>query len=353
MPTLARFDWQVFPIAEFSAHAAAWRVLNTRVTDSPALDPDFVAPLLDQFADRHARLCVAGDPGNPVAMTIVTSRRNGVWQTFQPAQAPICLWISRTDVPTAALAGALMRKLSPFALLFGLSQLDPELLPRPPDDKYLRTLDYIQTGRITVSGSFDDYWAARGKNLRHNLKRQSNRMVTDGVSGQLEILTGARDMATALAEYGRMETAGWKAVGGTAIAADNAQGRFYRDMLERFAARGAARVYAYRLAGKIAAVDLCILQGGTLIILKTTYDETMSGYSPAMLMRQAAFKDMFADGRVKHIEFYGKVMDWHTKWTREIRTLYHLNYYRYGFLARLFGQEQVPSGTVAVTPDTA
>ncbi len=62
-----------------------------------------------------------------------------------------------------------------------------------------------------------------------------------------------------------------------------------------------------------------------------------------MLMRQEAFRRIFADTRVRRIEFYGKVMDWHTKWTREIRTMYHLNCYRYSFLARFLARQDTES----------
>jgi CelD/BcsL family acetyltransferase involved in cellulose biosynthesis len=338
MSTSTSPEWRLFPIAEFPAHAGAWRALNVATADSPALDPDFVAPLLDHFGNPRARLCIAGEPREPAAMTIAVPSRLAVWQTLQPAQAPIGLWLARQAFATDCLGAALLRKLPGTPLLFGLSQLDPEIVPaNMSGGPHLQILDYIQTGRITVNGSFDDYWAARGKNLRHNLKRQTNRMATDGLMGQLDVLTEAGEMAAAVDEYGRLENAGWKASGGTAIAPDNTQGRFYRAMLERFAARGAARVFRYRLGEKTAAVDLCIEQGGTLIILKTTYDESINGYSPAMLMRQEALRHIFADGRVRRIEFYGKVMDWHTKWTKEIRMMYHLNCYRFGFLARLLG----------------
>ncbi len=46
-----------------------------------------------------------------------------------------------------------------------------------------------------------------------------------------------------------------------------------------------------------------------------------------MLMRQEAFKQVFDGALCKKIEFYGKVMDWHTKWATEVRTLYHINQY--------------------------
>ena len=38
-----------------------------------------------------------------------------------------------------------------------------------------------------------------------------------------------------------------------------------------------------------------------------------------------AFEEIFADGGFKRIEFYGRVMDWHTKWSDDIRTLFHVN----------------------------
>ena len=43
-------------------------------------------------------------------------------------------------------------------------------------------------------------------------------------------------------------------------------------------------------------------------------------------MRQEIFKQLFDDGMLKRIEFYGKVMDWHTKWADEMRTIYHINH---------------------------
>jgi hypothetical protein len=49
-------------------------------------------------------------------------------------------------------------------------------------------------------------------------------------------------------------------------------------------------------------------------------------------MRQAAFKSIFDASNIKRVEFYGKLMDWHTRWTSSTRTLYHINYYRWAWL---------------------
>lgn len=46
-----------------------------------------------------------------------------------------------------------------------------------------------------------------------------------------------------------------------------------------------------------------------------------------MLMRQEMFQLIFEDKGIRRIEFYGKVMDWHTKWSDDFRVMYHINYY--------------------------
>lgn len=46
---------------------------------------------------------------------------------------------------------------------------------------------------------------------------------------------------------------------------------------------------------------------------------------PALLMRQNYFAPLFDARAVARIEFYGKVMDWHTQWSSEIRRMYHVN----------------------------
>ena len=68
---------------------------------------------------------------------------------------------------------------------------------------------------------------------------------------------------------------------------------------------------------------------GSLIILKTTYDESIKSSSPAFLMRQEAVRQLFAEGRIRRIEFHGKLMQWHTRWSDEARTMYHINYHRW------------------------
>ena len=328
----AALSWEILPLADFDKQASRWRALNQRYGNSPLLDPLFLAPALAEFASDGARLAIGRRGEQDAAMSILQQSGRASWQTFQPANAPLgALVLDPMLVPDiGGLAPQeLARSLPGPALLIGLSQLDPAFLPRPPADSCLEDLDYIETARITLAGDYESYWASRGKNLRHNMKRQRNRLKRDGVTMRLERLTAPQDMARAVADYGALESAGWKQAAESAVHRDNAQGRFYIAMLTAFAEQGEALVLRLFYDEQLVASDLCLLRDGILIILKTSYDESVESTSPAHLMRHELIMQAFSDGDIRCVEFYGPAQDWHRRWTDEIRGLYHLNLYRW------------------------
>ena len=329
-------SWHLVPAREFGAHTARWRRLHADGAASPLLAADFVAALLDAFGSGRELLAWHGAGEDADVMAILAPGRAGTWHTFQPAQAPVGLWLQRGAGAATPWMPGLLRALPGLAPMLGLTQCDPMLTARPPDGPALRSIDYIRTAHISIDRDFDAYWESRGKNLRANLKKQRNRLRQEGVATDLEIWRTPALMAQAVEDYGRLEGSGWKAAGGTAVAADNPQGRFYRAMLETFAARGAASVYRYSLGGRLAAMDLCVEGGGCIVVLKTAYEESLAHQlSPGLLMREEACRSLFEEGRFERIEFYGRVMEWHLRWTDEVRTMYHLNAYRWPLLARL------------------
>ena len=82
-------------------------------------------------------------------------------------------------------------------------------------------------------------------------------------------------------------------------------------------------------------MNLCVCGNKSLIILKTTYDQSVKNTSPAMLMHEEIIKEIFQEREFVSIEFYGRVMDWHNKLTNNIRQMYHINYYRSGLIKYL------------------
>lgn len=343
-------NWSIYPATEWARLAAGWDALNEGGPRSPLLTSGFLGAALGAFGTGRERLACLGDPSAPDGMAVVAERRRGAWETFQPSQAPIGFWMLRPDLDLEAAARSLVRALPGFPLLLGITQQDPDLVPRPDPTAALRTLDYIETARIRVAGGFEAFWEQRGKNLRQNLRKARNKLEKAGLGISLVRLTDPAGVAQAIADYGRLESAGWKSKDGTAVHPDNAQGRFYRDLLETHCAAGRGRVYQLMLGDRIAAMDLCVHDRECIVILKTTYDEAFADYSPAMLMHQELFQSLFDAAEFGRIEFYGKVMDWHTRWTDDKRTMYHLNAYRWGWVKRLLAAEAPGPAQAEATP---
>jgi len=318
-----------------SSWAKAWDLLNDRAGALPFLASDVILAALKHFGTGKELLAVGSCSGESVAMALLTRKNAFTWESFQPSQLPLGAYLQLPGWRVDAAASTLLLALPKPALLLGLTQLDPAWLDRPQATATTTVMDYIDTAWVNVTGSFDDYWSARGKNLRQNMRKQRNKLDAEGITPRLEMLDTPDTISGAIVDYGRLESAGWKAEIGTAVQLDNAQGRFYREILENACQRGEGMVYRYWFGEKVVAVDLCVKHRDTLVILKTTYDENYKAVSPAFLMREESFRKLFEDGSIKRIEFFGKMMEWHTRWTEHSRRLYHLTHYRWSWLRYL------------------
>src|SRR4029453_15002977 len=228
--------WSLHPAREFARFAPDWDLLAAACGNVPFLQSRSLAPLLTEFASGNELLAVFSGAAGIEAMTLVCPRGKGRWETYQPSQLPLGPWVMRGKTEIGPLARSLLRQLPGFAVQVGLTQLDPLLFDRPPDRVGIGTLDYIRTAGVPVGGGFDAYWDSRGKNLRTNMRKQRKKLQGEGVPIRFEVLTQPHDVPEAIASYGVLESAGWKAALGTAIHPDNPQGRFYRAMLENFCA---------------------------------------------------------------------------------------------------------------------
>jgi hypothetical protein len=333
-------DWSFKPQTAFSFLADDWNALNRESANSPMLDAEFVSDMLKYFGEGNEMLAVC-QAGGKLAAVAVLSRTKLGWETFAPAQAVFGSWLLAKDVPLVEALRSLANSLPGFALSFGVSRQDPALTPRPQDGNGITTLDYITTGRVSAAEGFDAYWALRGKNLKHNSKRQRNGLARNGVATRLETIRDPSAIGGAVNDYATLESKGWKGKAGTALHPDNEQGKFYRAVFENLAARNEAVVYRYFYGDALVAVDLCVHRDGVLTILKTTHDEQQTS-SPALLMREESLRAMFDHDGIERVEFYGKRMDWHTKWTDDFRTMYHVTVERWPWLASMLKRLRRP-----------
>ena len=327
--------WFLQRADRFAESAAVWDELNSRCGGLPFLDTLFIQPLLEVFGSGQEWLAIGSENNLPVAAAILSPAGMGRWSLFQPSQMPLGPLLTLPALPLDEVAASLLKQLPGTTLLLGLTQIDPAVNAKPVNGNTFSMLDYIDTAWVDISGDFESYWASRGKNLRQNMRKQRNKLAADGIETALDTLRDAECVSEALRQYGVLETTSWKFEGGTAVSLDNDQGRFYAAVFESFCRAGRGVIYRYRFGDHVVAMDLCIESTGLLVILKTAYDGSNKSLSPAFLMREEQFQKLFSEGRIQRVEFFGKLLEWHTRWSEERRTLYHANAYRYRIIPKL------------------
>ena len=328
-------EWSRYPASRFADFSDDWQRLNACWLDQPIMDADFVTALLRHFFEGDEVLCVGTEEGRVTSMGFFRRIRPLHWATVMPSQAPLGLWLHEAGALRDAEIRGLARTLPGTVLMIDFLQLDSERVARCGRRTFVAQ-PYIETGRLQAPANFDDYFASLSKNTRQNYRRVNNKAEKAGLPIEVTPMTTRADVVEAVAAYGEIEAESWKAAEGTAVTTNNTQGRFYRDLLTTYAERGGARCWQLRIGGEIAAVDLCIENRGSTVILKTTYAERFREFSPAMQMKFDIIRQLAGnqDGH-RRIEFFGKAMEWHRKLTDDIRPLEHVTWFNGAATRRL------------------
>ncbi len=317
-----------------AALAAEWDDLNRRVCRAhPFLDTAFVGPLVDCFARADDTLAVYRGPGGVEAMLLLQAPRHGICSTFLPSQAQIAPTLLPAPGPLGELVSA-----RPSTMAVDLLCQDPEYssLPGLPPSPTHEMTSHVTTVAASLVGTFDQYWQQRPRKLREQMRRSIRKLEQAGLALRLDAVGEPDQVRAAVDRFGLLESRGWKGQAGTAIHPDNIQGRFYREVLAGFAARGQGTVYEMYFGGELAASELQIANDFMVIGLKTTYDETLAAaYSPGRLVHYLSLERRFADQRHRVLEYYTNATPDTTRWSTTQRPITHHRIYRYAALSSL------------------
>lgn len=317
-----------------AARAVEWDDLNRRLCRAhPFLDTAFVGPLVDCFAGADDTLAVYRGTGAVEAMLLLQAPRYGICSTFLPSQAQIG--------PTLLAAPGSLRELVSArrsTVAMDLLCQDPEYSPLPtfpPGPTHERT-PHVTTVAASLVGTFDQYWQQRPRKLREQMRRSIRKLEQAGLALRLDAVVEPDRIRAAVDRFGLLESRGWKGQAGTAIHPDNVQGRFYREVLARFAARGQGTVYEMYFGGELAASELQIANDFMVIGLKTTYDETLAAaYSAGRLVHYLSLERRFAEQRHRVLEYYTNATPDTTRWSTTQRPISHHRIYRYAALSSI------------------
>jgi CelD/BcsL family acetyltransferase involved in cellulose biosynthesis len=338
--TLYRLD---FTLGE---HALAWDALRQRMfSDNPMLDSRFVDALLRHFGDGAELLCIFETGGLPQAMCILRRSSPGIWSTFVPAQAQIGAVL--LDRPT--LVDSLVRAMPGICGQIDFLCNDPNFGDlSEQDNRQRQSRDHALTMSISISGNFAAYWAGRPKKLIQNIGRYERRLAANSIGLKMVRTSAAEELPAALIRYAQLESNGWKGSEGTALDMEHAQGRFYLDLLRAFARSAEAAVYELWLGERLAASRLTISNRGCVTMLKTTYDESLSEYSPGRLLLHRVVEDMFSRHPDGVIEFYTDATTDQLSWATGQRWIRHVSFCRTAAVSSLL--DLLRAGRLALGP---
>jgi len=329
--------WICKPFQEFlHQHANEWEYLNSTFCNShPLLDLKFITPLLEYFGHNKVYgLMGTTNDGQPVIACFAEPSGYGRWRLFMPSQAAICPIISDTE--TFAHSGVqcikgLLQALPSRAWMLGLEKVDPMysnfLATQPQCSKLIETLPCSITTSINAETSFDIYWNNRSRKIRKSVNSIMNRIASEYDSCELKEIRVRDAIVDAVRDYGDIESLGWKASIGTAIHLNNVQGEFYSEMMRNFAEEGGACAYQLILGNKIAASLLTVQQNGMLVVLKTTYDESLAKFSPGRIIDYLSLQSQFSDQKIRVIENYTNASENEIRWVTDTRSIVNLNFY--------------------------
>ncbi|MCC6832415.1 MAG: GNAT family N-acetyltransferase [Thermoleophilia bacterium] len=305
-----------------AALEAEWDALAHRVDAPPFLRPAYVRV-------RHA----AFEEG--AGFAVVTVRRDGILHGALPVadgtagfgppsnyETPLEGIVADDPAAMREVAATLMTLPAPRVVFTYLRAGGPSravidaAVSAAGRRAYSRTT--IRVPVVDTAGAWDDYWASRSRNLRHNVERCARRAREAG-----ELVFEVHDAfedgrLDALLQDGfAVEASGWKGAEGTAILADPRTRTYYTELAAWAAGEGWLRLAFVRLDGVAIAFCFGIEAHGVHYALKVGYEDRMKKLSPGMLLMRGLIQRSFETG-LRSFDFAGHDAAWKSAWATGI-----------------------------------
>jgi CelD/BcsL family acetyltransferase involved in cellulose biosynthesis len=133
-------------------------------------------------------------------------------------------------------------------------------------------------------------------------------------------------LADAFEQFLDVEAANWKGRQGTALRSDTLQCRFYRSLIDEYAATGRCVIHTLNLDDKPVAAQLALISGDTFYLLKIGYDAQYHAMGPGGLLLDETIKRFSGDAQIKRISFITGAK-WNDDWAPQVDKVYHHSIY--------------------------
>lgn len=270
-------------------------------------NPRFLAPAMPRLEDREVRLAVIRD-GNEFRSRLRLLVPYSVEKPAVPLGVPVLrTWSS----PFGPLGTPLIDRDDPegviadfFAMLARPHLKLPKVFVLPDmrlDGAVARMLSATAESRglpLVITGQFErpfleseaegeDYLKA-SLSSRHykEFRRLGRRLAEQGVV-EHKVARTQDDVRHAIEQFLTLEASGWKGRKRTAMAIDRYRAAFAREAVHRMSEQDMCRIHSLTLDGRTIASLVVFVEAGIAYTWKTAYDETLSAFSPGVLLMMA------------------------------------------------------------------
>ena len=324
-----RLDFRGGPQLASGAAAEAdlhrdWDALADRVGAPPFLRPGWFEAWHRAYGRGELRVLTAHDRGRLVGVLPVELRDRAVLSATN-SHTPLYGPVAETTAAEHVLAQQLLTDRPP---RIELAYVDPAsswyevlriaLPSRGRANRRSLLWDPItRPPYATLGGDFEAFEAGLVRKFAKELRRLKRRLAEHG-EVTLDVHTGLDELDRALDEFVALESSGWKAEEGTAIASRDASRRFYADVARWAAGRGWLRLAFLRLDGRAIAAELDLECCDSLYALKSGFDPEYRGFGPGQLLTRDCI-ELACDAGLSTYEFLGTDEPYKMQWTDERR----------------------------------
>jgi CelD/BcsL family acetyltransferase involved in cellulose biosynthesis len=314
--------------------AAEWDALARQVGASPFLWPGWFEAWLAAFAGGPPLVLTAWR--ERLAGVLIVRRRAGALLSPTNAHTPAFGMVADDPAVARALAHALFASGARTIALDHFAGDDPvlaEVADAAAGAGHAFVQRTLQRSPYATLHPGDDVDARIGEKRARNLRRFERRLRALG-RVELEVADGRRQLHALLAEGFRLESSGWKAARGTAIASSPATRRFYSEVASWAAAAGILRLAFLRVDGRGVAFHFALEDASAYYLLKCGYEPEAGHCAPGRLLARAMFARALAGG-LERFELLGGDDPWKREWAREHRTSVRVRAFRPTLLGKL------------------
>ena len=318
--------FQLDSYAELATHTAApdvwrdWDVLADTTAAAPFLRPGWFRAWHRAYGQGELQLLTVRR-GNDLAGVLPLELRGratlSTTNTHSPLFGPLATdpdaeWVLASQLVDQSGGRIELAYVDPTTSWFSALETALALRGRRP------FVDTVLRSPYVVLGDSDHAYPARlSRRFAKELRRCRRRLEEQGgVSVTLQ--TSVRGLDRALDEFVALESSGWKASAGTAIASRDASRRFYAEIAEWAAQRGWLRLAFLRLDGKPIAAELDLESAGRMYALKSGFDPEYRGFGPGQLLTRDCIELACAAG-LSSYEFLGTDEPYKMSWTDDTR----------------------------------